>query len=312
MNKPVIYAGVIVLLAAVGIALFALSAPDDTDSGNVSVNATNQTAMTVAAPKMAEDGPWNLSGPGPVWKLYTADDGTLYSFQGTYGNTIRAISPNGSIKWEYEVPGEWRVSNMMYRPVQNGKPQAFGIIDPVFSMDNNTLYLYVRENTTTDFNHNRDEEHPGYNQYRDYLLKERIMAISDGRLLWEAPISSEHHSYEDSNVYAQNGRIYVFDDYSVKVFSDNGTMLFRINNASSPPAVDDRGNIFIVPGIESPDSWINYYYSIYQYSVMKVPAVVEAYALTDADVAKGYRQPDRPAPGDRRPRVPVRRSPALR
>ena len=62
---------------------------------------------------------------------------------------------------------------------------------------------------------------------------------------------------EDSNVYAQNGRVYVFDDYSVKIFSDNGTMLFQIDNASSPPAVDESGNIFIVPGIESRDAWIN-------------------------------------------------------
>ncbi|MGA9139565.1 MAG: winged helix-turn-helix transcriptional regulator [Methanocella sp.] len=278
MNKPVIYAGVIVLLAAVGIALFALSAPDGTDSGNVSVNATNQTAMTAAAPKTVEDGPWNLSGPGPVWKLYTAEDGTLYSFQGTYGNTIRVISPNGSIKWEYEVPGEWRVSNMMYRQVQRGSFLYPGVICPAFSIDNGTLYLYVRENTTTDFNHNRDEEHPGYNQYRDYLLKEKVMAINNGQLLWEVPISSEHHSYEDSNVYAQNDRVYVFDDYSVKVFSDNGTMLFHIDNASSPPAVDESGNIFIVPGIESRDAWINIYYSIYQYAFVKVPSnVVEAY-----------------------------------
>jgi len=168
---------------------------------------------------------------------------------------------------------------MMYRQVQRERFLYPGIICPAFSIDNATLYLYVRENTTTDFNHNRDEEHPNGNQYRDYLLKEKIMAINNGQLLWEVPISSEHHSYEDSNVYARNGRVYVFDDYSIKVFSDNGTMLFRINNVSSPPAVDDRGNIYTVPGIESPDSWINTYYSIYQYVFLKVPAnVIEAYS----------------------------------
>ena len=81
-----------------------------------------------------------------MWKLYTADDGTLYSFQGTYGNTIRAIYPNGSIKWEYEVPEEWRVSNVMFRHIESWTYRPFEFMGPAFSIDGNTLYLYVREN----------------------------------------------------------------------------------------------------------------------------------------------------------------------
>ena len=83
------------------------------------------------------------------------------------------------------------------------------------------------------------------------------MAIKNGQLLFDIPISNEHHSFEDFNVDAQNGR-YVFDDYSITVFDENGSMLFRIGNASSPPAVDENGTIYVVPAIPSTDTMISY------------------------------------------------------
>ncbi len=91
MNKPVIYAGIIVLLAIVGIALFALSAPDRTDSGNVVCQRDGSDRADNGVHRRRSGRPMEPFGARAVCKLYTADDGTLYSFQGTYGNTIRAI-----------------------------------------------------------------------------------------------------------------------------------------------------------------------------------------------------------------------------
>jgi predicted transcriptional regulator len=122
-----------------------------------------------------------------------------------------------------------------------------------FSVDSGTLFLYVRENTTTYYNHYPSEEHPPYGQINDYTLKEHVMAISGGRLLWDVPISDEHHSDEDSNVYAQGGRVYVFDDYGITVFGENGTRLFSIGDASAPPAVDGQGNIYVVTCVSASD-----------------------------------------------------------
>ncbi|HEY3272690.1 MAG TPA: hypothetical protein VGJ92_02950, partial [Methanocella sp.] len=261
MKKSVLYLVLIALLAIAGIGLYALTSHDGSGSGKPVINDTvNETARNVTAPKAEENNPWIIQGPGPVWQLYTADDGTLYSFQGEHGNTIRAISQNGSIEWEYQVPDEWRVSNVMYRRVEGKDPINMGLdyINPVFSLANGTLYLYVRENKITDFNHYPDEEHPPI-EYYGYRLNERLMAVNGGQLLWDIPISNEHHSFEDSNVYAQNGRVYVFDDYSVTVFGDNGSKLFRIDNASSPPAVDEDGNIFVVPAIPEAGDTISYW-----------------------------------------------------
>ncbi len=105
------------------------------------------------------------------------------------------------------------------------------------------------------------------------------MAIKDGQLLFDIPISNEHHSFEDFNVDAQHGRIYVFDDYSITVFDENGSMLFRIGNASSPPALDKNGTIYVVPAIPSTDTMISYAFSRYQNTVYKEPApIVQAYS----------------------------------
>jgi len=276
-----LYLVLIALLAIAGIGLYALTSHDGGNSGKPAVNDTvNETARNVTAPKVEENNPWEISGPGPVWQLHTAEDGTLYSFQGEHGNTIRAISPNGSIEWEYQVPDEWRVTNTMYRRVEIKGLSNMGLdfINPVFSLDNGTLYLYLRENKITDVNHYPDEEHPVV-EYYGYRLNESLMAIKDGRLLWEMPISSEHHSFEDSNVYAQNGRVYVFDDYSVTVFGDNGSKLFRIDNASSPPAVDEGGNIYIVPGVPPADQTARHWIGAHQNIEYKEPAsIVQAFS----------------------------------
>ena len=298
MKKPVLYLGVIALLAVIGIGMIVLTF----DNAGVEVPASNDTVneTTMATQNVKESGPWDVSGPGPVWKLYAADDGTLYSFQGEHGNTVKAIDPNGSVKWEYQVPDEWRVSNVMYRQIDTEEPRAFGnlyspFIGPAFSLDNGTLYLYLRENKITDYNNYPGEEHPN-NQYDGYKLTENLLAIKNGQVLWDKRISNEHHSFDDSNVFAQNGRVYVFDDYSVKVFSDNGSMLFRIDNASSPPAVDEAGNIYVVPAIPGAES-ISYMFSRYQNTIYREPAnLVQAYSpdgtlMWEKDVGNGIVRP---------------------
>ena len=211
---------------------------------------------------------WEVAGDGTVSNIVLGDDGTLYAFMGESGNTIYAMDSAGKLKWKYTVADTWRVLNVFastdmssgYSPNSGNYADpawlnlSFSgmIYKPVFATDNGVLYLFIRENKTTNWNHRMNDYYSLPPSAGDSNLEERLLAISaDGTLLWDVLISPDHHIYEDDAIIAKNSRIYVFDDYNVTVMDDRGSELFTIRNASSPPAIDENGHIYVVPAVEA-------------------------------------------------------------
>jgi hypothetical protein len=211
---------------------------------------------------------WGAQVNGSVMDIVTGDNGTIYAFSSVTGNIITAFYDNGTREWEYHVSDAWRVRNVFAYADQLSPgggsntslndsppeywPAGFSYLQtkPVYAVDRGVLYVYVRENRTTYWNHGMNEDYPGRPQDGDWMLHERLLALAgNGSLLWDVPIRDEHHVYEDTSVIAKGGRIYVFDGYAVTILGDNGSVLFRIDNVSRSPAIDDNGNIYIVPAI---------------------------------------------------------------
>jgi len=268
MKKPMVIAGIlIVILLAACVAAYVIQAGNyEVESNTANTIDTTPANNTIDIPVKTDH--WEISGIAPVSSVSMGDDGTLFAFTGEYGNKIFALDSKGSIKWEYEVPGQWRVLNVFHDTAShyvhnnvNGINQpdykwvlmgGFSQISPLFASDDGVLYLYVRENRTTFWNHLVNEDHPPRPDNDDWKLEEKLLAISDGRLLWEKTISKEHHMFDYSGLMAKNGRIFVFDEYGLSILNESGSELFRINNVASQAAVDENGFIYLVPAVISP------------------------------------------------------------
>jgi hypothetical protein len=242
---------------------------------------------------------WMTRVDGPVRDIVTGDNGTIYAFAGNTSNKVYAFDSNGTLEWEYDIPDAWRVRNVfpymnqlsassmsaMATTYTNDPSQArylTGIsyfqTKLVCAVDLGVLYLYVRENRTTCWNHGLNEYYPQQPQEGDWNLSERLLALAaNGTLLWDVPLGDEHHVYEDTDVIAKGGRVYVFDHYAVTVLEDSGKTLFRLDNVSGRPAVDDDGSIYIVPAAPAdpqPPGLTQYYHD----PGIEVPSnVIESY-----------------------------------
>ncbi len=211
-------------------------------SGNTppTISGSNQTGP-VHHGAITEN--WEIRVDGPLNDLVRGDNNTFYAFTGLYGNKIYALDKSGNIKWQYQVPDEWRSVNMV----------------PVFAVDNGTLYLYIRENRSTPFNSFYNMESPGEwpdPRLDDKLwsdLKSRLLAISpEGKLLWEIPVSNVHYQYDDPDITVKNGRIYLFNFYNLTVINKDGSELGKISDVASRAAVDDDGYIYAVTAKQLP------------------------------------------------------------
>jgi predicted transcriptional regulator len=171
---------------------------------------------------------WVISGTGPVSNLYQGSNGSLYAFMGVAGNTIYSIDSNGTIRWKYQVPDQWSVINGQGQGYPNYNGMLPNQYEPVFATDNGTLYLYIRG--------------VGYN----VPVEERLLAISDsGKTLWNVTLDNYSQSYSDARITAENGSIYAFSDYKVTVLNESGSVLFTVDQVSDPPAVDEKGNMYV-------------------------------------------------------------------
>ena len=214
---------------------------------------------------------WNFNGNSSISGIGLGDDGSLYAFT---ADSAYAINSNGTVKWSYRAPDGWCVSNHFVR-LYNGydNPTSQQRYDAnIFASDNGTTYLYERQNLTL-YKNLRPDEIP-WDIWHYFPLNEKLVAISpEGRVLWQTSIGSTIYPYSDVNVYAENGRVYMFNDYNLTVFDTNGTVLFRLDGISDPPAIDDHGFIYAISA--APDSMQGNYMS---YGICTVPSgTVEAY-----------------------------------
>ncbi len=194
---------------------------------------------------------WSINGVPPIIYIYIGDDDTLYAFMGHNGNTIYSIDCNGKIKWNMTIPDHWCVYNTFNRPssmyLNYTGDYSIHSKKVVCASNDGILYLYIRENKTTYFNHDFYSYNyvPLYNNSSN--VEERVIAISShGKILWNMSISHEYHPFDDINIIAKNDRIYVFDDYNETVLSNRGDILFKIQNISDPASIDENGNIYVV------------------------------------------------------------------
>jgi sugar lactone lactonase YvrE len=172
---------------------------------------------------------WNITGDGPVSKIFMAEDGTVYLFGGENGNTVSAFGPVGDKKWTYEVPGRWLVSK-----------QAFAV-------DDSTVYLYLYENDL-----NMTMRYGSLVNFRNIVDRgywtggnRSIMAISrHGKMLWHADVPNGI-SYYGTSLYASGGRVYYYNNDRVMVIDGKGRILFNVSDIYGPPTVDEHGNVYV-------------------------------------------------------------------
>jgi len=254
MKKPMVFEGVVAIIII--LLLFAVYLM--VSGGNGYSSGVNSTGM--------------VSG------IYPAKDGTVYAFAGENGNTIYAIDARGNLKWTARVPDAWSVYNpfeYQANKFRAGTYNESGTMTlssylvrktPVFSTDNECLYICVSENIT-----------PSSDSYTTGIpvieQEEGLMAISPrGRILWSKNISRMHTPFfapfTTLELYANNCSIYLFSVYwtekrsedtyniepqyhnSLQVLNDDGTARFTLQNLSMMPAVDEYGYIYTVPQTE--------------------------------------------------------------
>ena len=186
---------------------------------------------------------WQVTGSGPVASVQLGSDGTLYAFAQGTGNDIYAIGNDGKVKWNYQVPDKWCVWNIITLVSDDG---LMGSQGPVFASDNGTLYLYVRQNNTYTNSFMSIYDRLAGSTPDGSPSSSEIMAISPGgKPLWTAVVGDYYWSIGDINLNVKNGRIYAFTGYNVTVLDTSGKKLFRLDNVSDPPAVDDNGYVYV-------------------------------------------------------------------
>jgi len=149
------------------------------------------------------------------------------------------------------VPDEWRVLNVynyMTIPSPGGPQEISGyssVTKPVFTSENGTLYVYLRENKTTHFNHYLWEKVPSQSYDNNPDIEERLLAISpDGKILWNASLGDYYMPFSGVSLYINNGTIFAFNSYNVTVLDNSGSIIYRLTGISDPPAVDEWGFVY--------------------------------------------------------------------
>lgn len=181
-----------------------------------------------------------VSDTGGYTYTYAGPDNVLYVFSTGH---IQAIDASGGQAWDFSVPDGWEVC-YKWLPVQISDDGRYTITDmgPIASSYNGTLYVYLKPDQAV--------SSPG-------VLSGALLAISgDGRKLWELPMESYAASpkwapndsalYGDTTIKASRDRVYVFHDFNETVISNDGTILWNVENVSDPAVVDEEGFVYCV------------------------------------------------------------------
>ena len=210
-----------------------------------------------------------IPGIGTPDYIYTGDDDTLYLFS---GRNITALSPDGTLKYRYELPPDYSVGKRWYFDLSKDSVYVREIDQRIVSSANSTLYVYLVPTGTEIY------EDDGYNALAltEYYGTGLLLSIGpDGRQEWSLPLESlivpdREYQYPDSPVSVGplnftiealsdayisvcNGTLYVFHGYNVTAIDARGTPLWTIGDVTDPAVVDDAGNIYVVDVSSLPD-----------------------------------------------------------
>ncbi|MGA9140069.1 MAG: winged helix-turn-helix transcriptional regulator [Methanocella sp.] len=190
---------------------------------------------------------WEIQVNGSVDRMFAGSDDTLYLIQ---GNNINAVSSDGSAAWHIEVPGNWRVLDVV--------------------SDSEYVYICACERLSTE----AIEAAASGETLTFFNVRAKVIAISpQGEIGWEYPFTDNVSSWDlagltrpddsylarDIVVQASHGHIYVFHGYREDVLSLDGRRLFSIDGISNLATVDNTGNVYAIravrPGVHVNGSW---------------------------------------------------------
>jgi predicted transcriptional regulator len=234
-------------------------------------------AMTAgSAPAASEQ--WKISSISPTAYTYAGDDGRLFIFD---GNDVYAIS-DGTLLWKYSVPAEWTVINEFYDVGEYPFVRQF-YRGPVFCSDDDVLYLYARPNDRLNGMWSPDGIRRAWGDaWNESMSAEKLMAIADGKLLWEQQLPKGTHEYnsfwstgfDDVSIYADGAMLYVYHSGNLSVMGTDGTRLWSIGGLSCPPAVNESGYVY---GVTATDTVIDKKYELPYPGYTAPSGIVEAY-----------------------------------
>ena len=227
--------------------------------------------MLIAMIMGESSGPSERSIPGSdqVQYIYTGSDNALYMF---FADHIQAIDMKGNELWDFKIPEQWQICyGWHFTPVTMDNDKLYVTTiegNPITFSDNGNLYIYLIPNATF--------SGAPFSSAIDEHMSEGLVAISGkGNVLWSLPLHSNiidaqyvnvgpysdmggnggmSMNFSDANIFAQNGRVYVFHDYNETVVdAGNGTILWSVDNVADPVSVDENGFIYSVPAVQ-PDA----------------------------------------------------------
>ncbi len=164
---------------------------------------------------------WNISTISPTAYTYASDDGRLFIFD---GNDVYAIR-DGALQWQYTVPAGWSVINLFYDIDWDPYIRQY-YKGPVFESAGDTLYLYAMPDPYVTGPWFEDSIRKSWDgSYNDSKSDEKLMAISDGKLLWEQQLPKGTHeydafggtSYDNIGITAVGDRLYLYHPNNLTV-----------------------------------------------------------------------------------------------
>ncbi len=217
-----------------------------------------------------------IPGIGTPEYIYTGSDDTLYLFS---DQNITAVSPDGTLKYRFEIPVNYRISERWYvdRSRYGANQEYIAVRESgtaVASSDNGTLYVYLVPDHECVAAADEDLD----NASAGFFCNGSLLSISpEGRLMWSLPLESlmmpqydvltsvmnyDSYTYDvtyyatgalsDVYISVRNGKLYVFHGYNETIIDDSGKVLWTIGNVSDPAAVDEEGNLYVLNAAAMP------------------------------------------------------------
>lgn len=213
--------------------------------------------MPAASSNFSISAKWSTTN-NPMDYIAAGDNGSLYAFG---NNTVYRYGSDGSLEWSLPISEQWRICTNWTRP--SNVQQSIAMIqqlppEPIYAIQNGSLYLYATPNTTIPSTVNGYQNEANLNV--NGLSWELFAISSDGKISWSVPLKTDITPFDDTMIKAVGNYIYVFHCYNETVFDQQGNVVLNIPNVSDPAAIDETGVLYFAPA-ES-----RYWQGVNQYS----------------------------------------------